>query len=51
MLDGHVSLGGNVVTDPSLKLPAGAVIVLEPPPAVAAEPAGEDIPLDRGLRG
>jgi 23S rRNA pseudouridine1911/1915/1917 synthase len=45
VLDGHVSLGGIVVTDPSLKLPPGAVIVLETPPAVAPEPAGEDIPL------
>jgi 23S rRNA pseudouridine1911/1915/1917 synthase len=42
---GQVSMGGAVVTDPSVKLATEAAIVVEVPPAVPPEPEGEAIPL------
>jgi len=42
---GEVTLDGKVVTDPSRKAPAGAVVELTPPPPEDSPLEGEDIPL------
>lgn len=42
---GHLTVDGHVAADPSLKVGGGATLVLREPPPVAAEPAGEAIPL------
>ncbi len=49
ILDGHVRLldtaGGATITDPSRKIKPGEVYAVGQPPAIAAEPAAQDIPL------
>jgi 23S rRNA pseudouridine1911/1915/1917 synthase len=44
--DGRARVDGAVVADPAAKVAPGASVVLEVPPPVAAEPAGEAIALD-----
>lgn len=44
--DGHVSVGGAVVTESNRRLVAGAVVRVTLPEPEAAKPAGEAIPLD-----
>lgn len=46
ILAGQVSVGANPVRDPAYHVNAGDTITIDVPPAVAAEPEGEDIPLD-----
>ncbi|MEH2510560.1 23S rRNA pseudouridine1911/1915/1917 synthase [Nitrobacteraceae bacterium AZCC 1564] len=46
ILAGQVSIGANPVRDPAYHVNAGDTITIDVPPAVAAEPEGEDIPLD-----
>lgn len=46
VLDGHVRLGSETITDPSRKIKPGEAYTVAPPEAVAAEPAAQDIPLD-----
>lgn len=43
---GHVTVDGAVVTDAARKVPAGAALTVDVPPAEPAEPQAEDIPLD-----
>lgn len=43
---GKVSVGGEVLRDPAWHVKVGQTIVVDVPPPVAAEPAGEHIPLD-----
>jgi len=43
---GHVSIGGAPVQDPAYQVKADETIIVEVPPAVPAEPEGENIPLD-----
>ncbi len=43
--DGQVQVGGAVCERPRLKLRGGEAILVTVPPPLAAEPAGEDIPL------
>jgi 23S rRNA pseudouridine1911/1915/1917 synthase len=45
ILAGEVTVGGRTVRDPSHRVNAGDVIVVNVPEPEAAEPAGEDIPL------
>jgi len=44
--DGRVTANGAAATDPSAKVVAGAVYVIDPPPPADAEPKPEAIPLD-----
>jgi 23S rRNA pseudouridine1911/1915/1917 synthase len=44
--DGHVTLDGVIATDGGAKTKPGQNIAITLPPPVAAEPEGEDIPLD-----
>ena len=44
--DGRVRVDGAVAADPARKLGPGAVVTLDPPPAVETDVAGDDIPLD-----
>ncbi len=46
ILAGQVSIGANPVRDPAYHVNAGDTITIDVPPAAAAEPEGEDIPLD-----
>lgn len=46
ILAGQVSVGPNPVRDPAYHVNAGDTITIDVPPATAAEPEGEDIPLD-----
>lgn len=46
ILAGQVSVGPNPVRDPAYHVNAGDTITIDVPPAAAAEPEGEDIPLD-----
>jgi 23S rRNA pseudouridine1911/1915/1917 synthase len=46
ILAGHVSLNDQLVQDPSLHVVAGATLTIAVPAAVAAEPEGENIPLN-----
>src|ERR1700754_2719344 len=46
ILAGQVSVGANPVRDPAYHVNAGDTITIDVPPAAAAEPEGEDIPLD-----
>src|SRR3546814_6396573 len=46
VLDGHVRLGGQTITDPSRKIKPGEAYTVAPPEAIAAEPEAQDIPLD-----
>lgn len=46
ILAGQVSIDGQAVRDPSHQVAAGTAIVVDVPPAIAPEPAGENIPLD-----
>ena len=43
--DGRVTVGGTPAQDPAAKVEGGAVVALDEPPAVPAEPAAEAIPL------
>jgi len=43
---GHVGIGGAPVRDPAYQVKADETIIVEVPPAVPAEPEGENIPLD-----
>lgn len=43
---GAVTMNGVATTDPALRLKLGGVVGLEMPDAVAAEPQGQDIPLN-----
>lgn len=43
---GHVSIGGAPILDPAYQVKADETIIVEVPPAVPAEPEGENIPLD-----
>ena len=43
---GHVTLGGETVTEPSRRVKRGDVFEISVPAAVAAAPAGQDIALD-----
>jgi 23S rRNA pseudouridine1911/1915/1917 synthase len=45
ILDGAVAIAGRTIRDPSHGVNAGDVIALDVPAPVAAEPEGEDIPL------
>lgn len=49
ILDGHVRLtdtaGGATITDPSRKIKPGEVYTVGQPPAIAADPLAQDIPL------
>lgn len=45
ILDGEVTLAGATITDPSRKIKPGEVYVVGEPPAVAADPQAQDIPL------
>ncbi len=44
--DGHVTIDGVIATDGGAKTKPGQTITVTLPPPVAAEPVGEDIPLD-----
>lgn len=44
--EGRVAVDGGTLTDPSAKVKPGQAVAVAPPPPVAAEPLGEDIPLD-----
>src|SRR5262245_44275811 len=44
--EGRVTANGAAATDPSAKVIAGAVYVIDPPPPAAADPQPEAIPLD-----
>jgi 23S rRNA pseudouridine1911/1915/1917 synthase len=46
ILAGNVGIGGSAVRDPAHHVAKGDIIVVDVPPPVAAEPAGEDIALD-----
>lgn len=46
ILAGQVTIGANPVRDPAYHVNAGDTITIDVPPATAAEPEGEDIPLD-----
>ncbi len=46
ILAGQVSIGATPVRDPAYHVNAGDTITIDVPPAAAAEPEGEDIPLD-----
>ncbi len=46
ILAGQVSVNGAPVRDPAYHANAGDTITIDVPPAAAAEPEGEDIPLD-----
>jgi 23S rRNA pseudouridine1911/1915/1917 synthase len=46
IVDGRVSVAGAAVRDPALHVKAGETIVIDVPPAAAAEPEAETIPLD-----
>ena len=43
--DGHVRVGGEVVTDPAARAAAGAAVMLAAPPPAPASPVAEAIPL------
>ena len=51
ILAGQVAIKGAPVRDPAYHVAAGDTITIDVPEAVAAEPAGEDIPLDIVYRG
>lgn len=44
--EGRVKLAGATITDPSRKIKPGEAYSLDLPPAIEAEPAAQDIPLD-----
>jgi 23S rRNA pseudouridine1911/1915/1917 synthase len=46
ILAGRVTVGSTPIRDPAYHVAAGDTITIEVPPAVAAEPAGEEIALD-----
>ena len=46
ILDGRVTVGSTSIRDPAYHVAAGDTITIDVPPAVAAEPAGEEIALD-----
>jgi 23S rRNA pseudouridine1911/1915/1917 synthase len=46
ILAGRVTVGGTPIRDPAYHVAAGDTITIDVPPAVAAEPAGEEIALD-----
>jgi 23S rRNA pseudouridine1911/1915/1917 synthase len=46
ILDGAVTLGGRTILDPSHRVNAGDLLVVNVPEPEAAEPTGEDIPLN-----
>ncbi|RTL48423.1 MAG: RluA family pseudouridine synthase [Bradyrhizobiaceae bacterium] len=46
ILDGRVSVGAAIVRDPAYHVAPGDTITIDVPPAIPAEPEGEDIPLD-----
>lgn len=46
ILAGQVRIGADAVRDPAYHVTAGDTITIDVPPAVAAEPEGEDIALD-----
>jgi 23S rRNA pseudouridine1911/1915/1917 synthase len=46
VLEGRVSLAGEVVDDPGRKLASGDEIIVDVPPPAPAEPEGEAIPLE-----
>ena len=46
ILDGHVRLGSETITEPSYRVKPGDAFTLTVPPARAAEPAAQAIPLD-----
>lgn len=46
ILAGSVSIGARAVRDPAYHVAAGDTITIDVPPAVAAEPEAENIPLD-----
>jgi 23S rRNA pseudouridine1911/1915/1917 synthase len=46
ILDGRVTVGSTPIRDPAYHVAAGDTITIDVPPAVAAEPAGEEIALD-----
>jgi 23S rRNA pseudouridine1911/1915/1917 synthase len=46
IVGGQVTIAGQPVRDPAYHVKPGQTIVIDVPPAVPAEPAGEDIPLD-----
>jgi 23S rRNA pseudouridine1911/1915/1917 synthase len=43
--EGHVAVNGTAVTDPGQKVPGGAAVTLDLPPAAPAQPLGEAIAL------
>lgn len=43
--EGRVAVDGGTITDPSAKVKPGQSLAVAPPPPIAAEPQGEDIPL------
>jgi 23S rRNA pseudouridine1911/1915/1917 synthase len=45
ILAGHITLGGRAVRDPAHQVSTGETITIDVPPAVPAEPEGENIPL------
>ena len=46
ILAGQVKIGADAVRDPAYHVSAGDTITIDVPPAIAAEPEGEDIALD-----
>jgi 23S rRNA pseudouridine1911/1915/1917 synthase len=46
ILDGAVSIGGRTILDPSHRVNAGDLVVVNVPEPEEAEPSGEDIPLN-----
>src|SRR4051794_29834339 len=46
ILDGAVTVGGRTILDPSHRVNAGDLLVVSVPEPAAAEPSGEDIPLN-----